>query len=367
MIEQRPYQQEAIEWLSTRRRGVVVAPAGSGKTVIAAGALCRVVCSKPRTQKVRVGWLCNTIEQAQQAEAAINSFPRMLPLIEIKIACSAAATDWSDRDVLICDECHHAGSADGWYIQTVSCEGARWGFTATPPDDPNALFVWQNLFGEVFTVNRQDIAANLSPARVVLLNDTDPDLQNSMDEEIEKTFRRRKRYSALPEGELRAMVMWQVCIEMGIVENRARNAAAVRAARQHSNDSVLILVNRVEHGQDLAKQIPNSICCYAGMGAKKRRAALEGFKDGSVKCVVATSLADEGLDVPRANVLVLVSAGRSRIKTEQRTGRVLRNFAGKTGAIIYDFTDRQHPLMAKHSRLRQQLYQELGYSFSNIS
>jgi superfamily II DNA or RNA helicase len=260
--------------------------------------------------------------------------------------------------------CHHAGSADGWFHQTISCEGARWGFTATPPDDPEALSIWQNLFGEVFTVNRQDISANLSPARVVLLDDTDPDLQKSMDEEIGKTFRRRKRYSAVPEGELRAMVMWQVCIEMGIVKNRARNAAAVRVARQHSNDSVLILVNRVEHGLDLVKQIPNSICCFAGMGAKKRRAALEGFKDGSVKCVVATSLCDEGFDCPRANVLIMVSAGKSRIKTEQRSGRVLRLFAGKTGALIYDFIDRQHGLMYKHSQRRIEIYKELNYEIT---
>jgi superfamily II DNA or RNA helicase len=63
-----------------------------------------------------------------------------------------------------------------------------------------------------------------------------------------------------------------------------------------------------------------------------------------------------------ANVLVLVSGGRSKAKVEQRTGRVLRRFAGKRGAVIYDFEDLQHPLMAKHSRLRQELYRELGYA-----
>jgi superfamily II DNA or RNA helicase len=101
------------------------------------------------------------------------------------------------------------------------------------------------------------------------------------------------------------------------------------------------------------------------MGAKNRRNALEAFKAGELKRLVATSLCDEGIDLPIASVLVLVSGGRSRAKTEQRTGRVLRQFAGKESGLIYDFVDKFHGLMYKHFRQRLAVYKQLGYDITN--
>jgi len=97
------------------------------------------------------------------------------------------------------------------------------------------------------------------------------------------------------------------------------------------------------------------------MGARNRREAIQGFKATTVPVLVATSLADEGLDAPNAGVLVLVSGGKSKQKAEQRTGRVLRSFAGKTEGVIYDFADNFHPLMKRHAKARMSLYRSLGY------
>ena len=99
------------------------------------------------------------------------------------------------------------------------------------------------------------------------------------------------------------------------------------------------------------------------MGKKKRAEAIEGFKNGTIKCLIATSLADEGADLPRTNVLILVSGGRSEAKTIQRTGRALRVFPGKSHATVYDFNDNFHPLAAKHSLRRREIYTKLGYQF----
>ena len=101
--------------------------------------------------------------------------------------------------------------------------------------------------------------------------------------------------------------------------------------------------------------------CYSKMSKKDRASVLETFKEGKVKCIIATSLADEGLDLPKANVLIMVSGGRSEAKTIQRTGRVLRAFPGKTHGLIYDFLDRQHPMMERHANKRIATYRKLGY------
>lgn len=117
------YQQRAVAWLSKRTRGIVVAPAGAGKTILMAAALDNVMSMKERATTVRVGWCCMTIEQKQQAEAALANFPRLENNAEVRIECAAAETDWSDCHVLIVDECHHS-PAETWAKQVQTCNGA---------------------------------------------------------------------------------------------------------------------------------------------------------------------------------------------------------------------------------------------------
>lgn len=82
--------------------------------------------------------------------------------------------------------------------------------------------------------------------------------------------------------------------------------------------------------------------------------------------MIATSLADEGLDVPRANILILAGGGRSGARIEQRTGRVLRTFHGKSRGVIYDFFDTQHYYLLAQSKRREKLYQSLNYHIETI-
>ena len=366
----RPYQEPAVAWLSRRRRGIVEAPAGSGKTVMAAAALHRVLTAVPRSRKARVGWMANTLEQCRQADEALAMFPDIRQpgsgagLATVTVRCAAAGTDWSDRDVLVVDECHH-GPAPEWRRQIETCSWARWGLTATPDfegdgADSKARALVE-LFGpDRFKVERDGIG--LAKARVVVMDASDP-VKDEIDAAIQRLYRARLRFWRGDTGKLWSMAAWQACVEVGIVGNQSRTEAALRVARAHAaaGASVLVLVNQVEHAKAFAAAVPGAVACYSGMGAKARRHAIYDFKNGKLRCLVATSLADEGLDVPRANVLVLVSGGRSAAKAEQRTGRVLRQFAGKEHAVIYDFADRQHPLMEKHAAARQAVYRRLGY------
>lgn len=361
----RDYQQRAVDWLRKRRRGMIVAPAGSGKTIISSAAIYAVLTAKLREGRPIIGWLANTLEQCQQARDAIAAFPAIEQSADVRIACAAADQDWSDVALLVVDELHHS-TAPLWYRQIMTCQGALWGMTATPETgDPERDAQLFEMFGESFVIDRSEVAHKLAPAKVIMLPDTDPDMQRPMDAEIDRLFAIRSRYSRLPEGELMAMVKWQVCVKMGIIENKARNDAAVRTALRHANDHVLILVNQIEHGKELAGRIPGSRMAFSKMGRKARAAAMDAFRSGECRCLVATSLCDEGADIPIADVLILVSAGRSETKTVQRTGRVLRLHAGKSIALIYDFVDSQHGLMHKHSCRRQAIYARLGYDITH--
>lgn len=369
----RPYQLAPVAHLAKRKRALVVAPAGSGKTVIAAAAICAVLMSTRRLKRVLVGWIANTQEQAQQARQALELFQDIKKRADVRIKCAAADSDWSDCDALIVDECHHA-AAPGWRKQIETCPGARWGFTATPEAEGEDAEQRDAILEELFApksewhyVDRADVGSQVSKAKVVLLDPKwEQGLAERIDAETEKTYHARLRGWGGDPQKLRAMVLWQKCVEIGIVANEYRNAAAQDVTLNHADkgESTLVLVNQVEHALEFATSVGGT-ACYSGMGAKARRHALYNFKTGKLKCLVATSLADEGLDVPRASVLVLVSGGKSRAKAEQRTGRVLRAFAGKEHGTIYDFVDSPHRLMAKHSLARQAVYRELGYEIDD--
>lgn len=98
----------------------------------------------------------------------------------------------------------------------------------------------------------------------------------------------------------------------------------------------------------------------AHSGMKQREATIEGARQGDLPCLVATSLADEGLDVRCLSVLVMACGGRAEGRTEQRVGRVMRPMEGKPDPWVFDFTDSVHFMLAHQSRFRASVYQRIG-------
>jgi superfamily II DNA or RNA helicase len=147
-------------------------------------------------------------------------------------------------------------------------------------------------------------------------------------------------------------------------EARASDVVSLALAEIANGESVLVLVAQVEQGKALAECIAGSVVVYAKLGAKKRRESIEGFRDGSIRCMIATSLADEGLDVPRASVLILATVGRSASKLEQRTGRVMRPHESKTFGVVYDYADRGAKMAYYQHLARLKTYKALGYSIN---
>ena len=364
----RDYQIEAAEYLSCHIKALIKARAGSGKTVIAAAALRMVIQKRKRPKYPKIGWICHTIEQKAQAETALSKMG-----VKATVECAAANPDFSGMDCIVVDEAHHLPSPL-WSGIVSPCNGAIWMLSATPfkeGDDEHNAAMMEFCAGNVHEVLREHTAEHLAEARVIMLDESD-DCRVIIDTEIEAEMKRR-RWQLIPtpkwpnpisEGELFARVASAVCMQIGIVENRIRNSAIIRTAREHSKNSTLIIIHSIEHGTALAEHIPGAVPCSSKMGKKARAAAIDGFRDGSVPCLVATSLADEGMDVPRCNVVIIAGGGRSQNRAEQRTGRGLRAFQGKTHGQIYDFADRQHRVLENQSLSRVALYQSLGYKFS---
>jgi len=353
-MQLRPYQQDAVQFLQDKQRGFIVSPAGSGKTIMAAAA-----AAKRFPFGARITWLANTREQVQQAETAAAIFD-----LHIAAHCVAAQPDCSTADLVIVDEAHHMPAAT-WSATVGRARGIIWGFSATPwAGDQERDDKLRGFFKEFHVVPREEVQAggSITEGRVIV---HDLDVTGMFNDWIdrqtaEETLRRCRRYPFVDPAEHERRARWQFTAE-AIRANAGRNDRIVELATR-SEGSVLVLVSTVEHGEQLQERIPGSQLVHARLGKAKRKAAIDAFRDGTLRCMIATSLADEGLDVPRASVLVLASGGRSAGKIEQRAGRVMRPHAGKEFGTVHDFNDRGAGLAHSQWFARWKTYKKLGYS-----
>lgn len=175
-----------------------------------------------------------------------------------------------------------------------------------------------------------------------------------------------------------------------IVENEERNKAIVKIAQkmlETRNTTTLILIQHVKHGEELQKllfkKIPEqsftvtvknpktgkdqlvrvkNIEFLSGQDdALRRKAVIQATKEKKVKILIGSTIADEGLDVPSLDCLILAGGGKSSTRAFQRIGRVLRLYKDpntgeeKKRAIVFDFVD-YTPMLRRHSRVREKLY-----------
>jgi superfamily II DNA or RNA helicase len=356
----RPYQQRAVEWAMLWHSGLIIAPAGCGKTLIASSIIKQAAEKFPG---LSFGWIAPTRETCQQATKALIAAGVDMSCVEVR--CPHESVDFSKKAVLIVDEAKHAPAVT-WRRIIESCPGSVFGFDATPwGDDPERNAIIRNLFrNNTYEIKREELAGVLAHATVFMSSASDFLIQQKIDDHIEKLFTDRKRYMRISQPELRAMCAWEAITEIGICGNKRRNDAAIMFANADRNSPTLILVPRVTLGELYALSINGSVLVNSKTPKKIRRTVMEEFKTGNIRCMIATSLADEGLDLPNVETLIMVSGGRSAQKTIQRASRALRKSDGKNEAFIHDFKDTFHPLAQAHANKRIKCYKELGCSIT---
>ena len=117
-----------------------------------------------------------------------------------------------------------------------------------------------------------------------------------------------------------------------LVEELSQGRPVVRPAR---------FVGQATHGGDV------------GLTQKEQSALLERFRAGEVNCLVATSVAEEGLDIPATDLVVFYEPIPDVIRTIQRRGRTGRAHAGRAVVLVARGTRDEGMNRAAFSRERR--------------
>ena len=96
-----------------------------------------------------------------------------------------------------------------------------------------------------------------------------------------------------------------------------------------------------------------------GMTQKEQLARLEEFRSGKVNVLVATSVGEEGLDVPAAELVLLYEPVPSAIRSIQRRGRTARQTSGTVKTLVAHETRDQFVSHAAKAR-EKKMYNNLA-------
>ena len=127
-------------------------------------------------------------------------------------------------------------------------------------------------------------------------------------------------------------------------EDEDRNEIILDILKECKNNYTLVLGDRLTQLSYLQEKIGYGVKIDGTMTSKKKKAQREQYiqdmRDGKENLLFATyGLAKEGLDIPRLDRLILASPHRDKATIIQSVGRVERKFEGKKTPLVYDIVD----------------------------
>jgi superfamily II DNA or RNA helicase len=340
----RDYQSAALDRLAAAFASgclapLLVAPTGSGKTVIAAEAIRREVATggrclflAPRRELVHqtcgkldalgVGYgvlLAGDDRVNHYADVQIASVDTLLSRMVRRRRLALPAFD-----LVLVDEAHLSVTAARSALLDHWPDARRIGLTATPTrKDGRALGILYDALLEVATPAELTAAGHLVPARYFSVSE--PDLT-----------RVRTVAGEYHAGEL-DRVMNRPALLGDIVEHWLRHAAARRT---------VVFATSIEHSVALAAEfVRHGVAAEhvdAGTPTAERAALFERFRAGGCQVLTNCFLASYGFDLPELGCVVMARPTKSLMLYLQMLGRGLRPAEGKRDCLVLDHAGNVH-------------------------
>ncbi|ACB39609.1 DEAD/DEAH box helicase [Pyrobaculum neutrophilum] len=329
-----PFQQEAVErWVSSGMRGTVVIPTGGGKTFIGLDAMYRAGVSAlvlVVTRELALQWVERIRRHLGISPGMLGGGAREVREVTVAIYNSAVKyiEDLVGRfGLVIFDEAHHVPAETFKEVALGLDSPYRLALSATPErEDKNEHLIFESVGPIVYRASyRSMVEAGL----VVPVEHYRVYIRLSEEEEA--------AYRTLPNDNV-------IVLRNTAAKSARKIEAALRIiAREVSLGSkVLVFTQFIDQAEELHRRIRE-----LGISAElitseegNREISLRRFSSGVSRVVVTTTVLDEGVDVPDAEVAVVVSGTGSKRQMIQRVGRVVRAAPGKKVARVYELVAR---------------------------
>ena len=333
MPELRWYQREALAaWGAASRRGVIALPTGAGKTVIAVAAIARsgvsALCLVP-TRVLLDQWATVLARYLREVGRLGDGQHTIAP---VTVATYASAIAWAPKigdrfGLVVVDEAHHVGAECPGEVLEMLVATARLGLTATPPVGDAGLALERHVGSVVYALAVDDLVGDAL---------ADFDL---MTIPIRLTADERARYGAARElfGAAFSAFQhaspgadWQAFVTAAMRSEDGRRALAAwrtskdilaypddkrrvlrELLRRHAAQRTLVFTQDNRTAYEVARELLVYPVTHE-IGRKERARVLERFNAGDINAIVSAQVLDEGLDVPEAEIAIVVGGIREQ-------------------------------------------------------
>ena len=329
----REYQLEGITDALKRNRRLIISPTGSGKSLMIYAITRyhaehgrRILIIVPTTSLVEqmykdfvdYGWdvekYCHKIYAGKDLLSDKNV------IISTWQSIYKLPKTWFKYDAVIGDEAHQFKSKSLVSIMTKLYDTKyRYGFTGTLDGTQTHKWVLEGLFGPSYKIiNTSDLQEAGFLARLnikILLLKHDPKAFDLYEDEVQYLITHDKRNK--------------------FIKNLALDLKG----------NTLILYSRVAtHGQILYDLINTNerpvFFVHGGVDAQERETVRElTEKENNAIIIASYGTFSTGINIKRLHNIIFASPSKSRIRTLQSIGRVLRKGVGKIDATLYDVAD----------------------------
>ena len=337
----RSYQQVCLENLATAReqganKALVVMASGLGKTLTGAFDILSFLSANPNG---RVLVLCHSEPILSQTKEVFrnlfgdgysygmyNGKEKTTDRTDFLFANLQSvnlhkdAFDPEEFAFIIVDEAHHSPATT--YREAIEYFHPQFllGMTATPErmDDANL----SEIFGEtVFEYRLPDAVYDGWLSKV--------DYRLELDE-LEKLD------LVLDSGEPVSMSRLNQDVFIPLRDEKIIQLIRERTAEKE-NPTMVIFCRTIEHANQFAALMGDAVVIHSDLKPEEVSKRLADFRSGKISTVCTVNMLNEGIDIPRTDVIVFLRVTQSKIVLYQQLGRGLRPADGKGEVLVLDF------------------------------
>ncbi len=361
-IELRDYQKEAIrKWERNHRRGVIALPTGAGKTILGLEAI-RLVNSPTLiivyTKEQMFQWLEKIVNHTNIPRYLIGLYyskEKTIRPITITTYLSASRNInelYNKFSFLIVDEAHHLPATTFKRIALQTVAPYRLGLSATPyRDDGLHHELFRLMGGLVYSLSAKELVDKgyLAPFVIIPVYVELTPTERRQYEKLYRDYTRLAHGASINElikeasdnNEARRALSLLSSLKKLVATSEEKTKVVKKIVEKElaKGSRILVFTEYIEHAERLSKVLGSPLIT-SRIDETKRRLLLDLFRASRYRVLVLTSVGDEGLDLPEADVGIILSTSISKRQFIQRLGRLLRP-AQQKEARLYVLISRQ--------------------------